>query len=83
MYYTYIIESEKNERWYYGHTINTENRVREHNSGYTTSTKHKGPWKLIFMREFDTKLEANRFELKLKQLKNKDYIYKEFRKYFL
>ncbi len=83
MYYTYIIESDNSKRWYIEHTINPKNRIKEHNFGYTKSTKNKGPWKLIFIREFDAKLEANRFELKLKRLKNKDYIYREFRKYFL
>ncbi len=82
MYYTYIIESENSKRWYTGHSLNPNNRVIEHNSGNTRSTKNKGPWKLIFIREFETKIEANRFELKLKRLKNKDYIYREFRKYF-
>lgn len=83
MYCTYIIESDNNKRWYIGHTINSNNRIKEHNLGYTKSTKNKGLWKLIFIRRFDTKLEANRFELKLKRLKNKNYICKEFRKYFL
>lgn len=83
MNYTYIIESERNNKWYIGHTINPLNRVKEHNSGQTKSTKNKGTWKLIFIREFDTKLEANQFELKLKRLKNKGYIRSHYYEYFL
>jgi len=83
IYNTYIIESESLGVWYYGHTDNLERRLQEHNSGQTKSTRGKGPWKLIFRRSFLTKLEANRFELQLKGLRNKDYIRKEFRDFFI
>jgi len=69
--------------WYYGHTDNMERRLFEHNTGRNKSTKNKGPWKVIFIREFETKIAANRFELKLKKLKNKRYIRKEYSEYFL
>jgi len=29
-------------------TISVEKRLKEHNSGKTTSTRKRGPWKLIF-----------------------------------
>jgi len=73
VFYTYILESCKSGRWYYGHSDNLERRVYEHNTGQTPSTRNKGPWKLIFNRPFGSKLEALRFEMKLKKLKNKDY----------
>lgn len=57
--------------------------MNEHNSGQNKSTKGKGPWKLIFVKRFDTKLEANRFELRLKKLRNKEFIEKEFSEYFI
>lgn len=71
LYFTYIIESSKSGKWYYGHTDNTERRLWEHNSGQNISTRNKGPWKMIFLWSFETELEAIRFELKLKKLKNK------------
>ena len=83
MFYTYIIESQCNGKWYYGHTENIERRVKDHNEGLNKSTKNRGPWLLIFARSFETKIEANRFELKLKKLKNKDYIRREFQDYFI
>ena len=43
----------------------------------------KGPWKLIFLRTFDNNLDANRFELKLKKLRNKKFIRNEYSKFFL
>ncbi len=69
--------------WYYGHTDDLKRRVKEHNTGQNKSTKNKGPWELIFAREFESKLEANRFELLLKSLRNKNYIQKEYSAYFL
>ncbi|HEV8513300.1 MAG TPA: GIY-YIG nuclease family protein [Cyclobacteriaceae bacterium] len=82
VYSTYIIESEKTENWYYGHSDNLERRLNEHNSGQTKSTRGKGPWRLIFERPFATKLDANRFELKLKKLKNKEYIKRNYNEFF-
>ncbi|OIP57501.1 MAG: hypothetical protein AUK34_09955 [Ignavibacteria bacterium CG2_30_36_16] len=82
-YYTYIIESLTSFRWYFGHTNDIERRLTEHNSGQNKATKNKGPWKLIFLKQFDGKLEANRFEIKLKKLRNKKYIRNEYSEYFL
>jgi len=83
MFYTYIIESEVYGFWYHGHSENLETRLIDHNTGRNRSTRNKGPWKLIFKRAFMTKIEANRFELRLKKLKNKEYIKREFKDYFL
>ena len=83
LFFTYIIESELNGRWYIGYSENVLNRIVQHNTGRNKSTKNKGPWKLIFERGFESRLEANRFELKLKSLKNKNYIRREFADWFL
>jgi len=82
-YFTYIIESETNHRWYIGHTNNINRRLDEHSSGQNISTRGKGPWKLIFLRDFDSNLKATRFELELKRLKNKKFIKKEYSEFFL
>jgi hypothetical protein len=47
------------------------------------STKGRGPWKFIFIREFETKKEALSFELHLKKLRNKTYIREQYSQYFL
>ena len=83
MYYTYIIESETTKSWYYGHSENVKRRLDDHNQNRNKSTSNKGPWKLIFVRSFETKLEANRFELLLKKLRNKNYVNEKYSKYFL
>ena len=68
--------------WYYGHSENVERRLVDHNTGKNKCMKNKGPWKIIFKRYFDSKLLAARFELKLKSLKNKEYIRREFEEFF-
>ena len=83
IFYTYIIESLKNHNWYIGHTNNINRRLDEHNSGQNKSTVNKGPWKLIFLMDFETNVEANRFEIKLKKIRNKDFIRKEYSDFFL
>jgi putative endonuclease len=74
MYFTYILKSEKNGRYYYGSTSNLDQRLREHNNGKNISTRNKGPWKLIYFERFRTLSDARGRELYFKKLKNKNYI---------
>jgi putative endonuclease len=82
-YFTYIIESVSNKSWYIGHTSDINRRIEEHNVGENKSTRNKGPWRLIFLRDFETKLEANRFEMKLNKLRNRIFIKKQYSEFFL
>ena len=47
-YCVYVLISEKDFLLYIGFTTNIENRLKNHHSGGTTSTKHRRPLKLIF-----------------------------------
>jgi len=79
MYYTYILQSESSEKLYIGQTNHLESRVYRHNSNKNFTTKNKGPWKLIFHKEFESRREAMSFEKKLKSVKNKDYLLNKIR----
>ncbi|MEQ8363246.1 MAG: GIY-YIG nuclease family protein, partial [Cyclobacteriaceae bacterium] len=48
--------------------------LNAHNKGLNKSTAGRGPWKFIFLREFNNKKETLEFESHLKKLKNKKYI---------
>ena len=74
MYYTYILQSEPSGKLYIGQTNHLESRVNLHNSNKNFSTKNKGPWKLLYSKEFETRSEAMNFEKKLKSIKNKEYL---------
>ena len=83
MFFVYIIESASTQNWYYGYTERVEKRIEEHNSNHNHYTANKGPWTLIFLRQFKVKREALTFEKKLKSLRNKAFITREFAQYFL
>jgi putative endonuclease len=74
MFVTYIIQSQKSERYYIGHTQDIIIRLIYHNSGKVKATKNKGPWVLVYTEMYETKLEANRRELEIKSKKSRNYI---------
>ena len=70
MYTVYIIQSLKNYRYYIGHTIDMEFRLKEHNSGNMRSTKAYIPWEILLTESYHTRSEAHRREsLKLRVIK--------------
>ena len=58
MFYTYVLQSEKDHRLYIGQTGNLEKRVQQHNAGKNISTKNRRPFILIYYEEFKTRNEA-------------------------
>ena len=74
MFYTYILVSEKDGSFYIGHTNNIERRISDHNKGFSRYTKTKIPWKLLFLKKFESRSEAMYLEKKLKSYKNKIYL---------
>ncbi|MBI5476850.1 MAG: GIY-YIG nuclease family protein [Ignavibacteriales bacterium] len=65
-YFVYIIWSEKNKKHYIGQTADVENRLMEHNSGKSRSTKFGKPWLLEYTEEYATRSEAVKRERFLK-----------------
>jgi putative endonuclease len=48
MYYTYVLESEKDGKKYTGYTRNLKLRFKQHKEGKVESTRHRTPLKLIY-----------------------------------
>jgi putative endonuclease len=67
-YYTYILESVKEGRFYFGQTQDIEQRLRDHNSGKSGYTRKFIPWKLFAYHVYDTRTEAMKVEKMLKNL---------------
>jgi len=67
----YIIRN-PNNIFYKGYSTNIEKRLNYHNSNKSNFTKNKGPWELIFIKQFELKSEALKFE---KMLKRQNYNY--------
>jgi len=66
MFYTYILQSQKTEKYYIGSTENLEERMIRHNGGRSKATKSGIPWALMYYEEYDTKSHAYQRELEFK-----------------
>ena len=58
MYYTYILQSLKSKRYYYGSTSDLEKRLKYHNAGKVRSTKAFRPWIIHYYETYSSKSEA-------------------------
>jgi putative endonuclease len=67
MYYTYILFSEKVNKYYVGYTSDLNNRLDEHGKDKSKFTGHSSDWKLIKYFEFETKSEALKLEIQIKK----------------
>ena len=74
MYYTYIIQSQKNGRFYIGSCHDIDIRIERHNAGATPSTKSGRPWKLVYSESYETNSEALKREREIKSKKSRKYI---------
>jgi putative endonuclease len=66
MYTTYVLYSESGKLHYTGYTSNMKMRLLSHNvfgKGWTSKFR---PWKLVYAKEFPSKLEAMNYEKWLK-----------------
>jgi len=69
MFVVYILQNSNNNRHYIGSTNNLGRRIEEHNRGQTKSTRQNGVWKVIYVEEYDTALQAKRREKIIKSYK--------------
>ncbi len=50
-YFSYILKSLKDNKYYYGSTIDLEKRLKKHNAGEVRSTKGRRPFVIHFFEE--------------------------------
>ena len=74
MFYTYILYSEKVDKFYVGMTSNLEERMRKHNSKNKGFTNQADDWKHVFVEEFVIKEEALSREKEIKNWKSRKKI---------
>ena len=65
-YYLYILKSLKDNNLYIGISQNVEERLKQHNSGKTFSTKGRRPFILIYTETHKTRDEARQRQKFLK-----------------
>ncbi|MEM8566075.1 MAG: GIY-YIG nuclease family protein [Bacteroidota bacterium] len=67
-YRVYILYSQKLGSFYKGQTVDINDRMKRHNSGYEKSTASGCPWKLIWITRKPDRAAARVLERKLKNL---------------
>ncbi len=72
----YILQSETTGAFYVGQTDDPARRVVKHNRGEVGSTKPYRPWKLVYLKRFDTRREAMAWERQVKGRKSRAFIEK-------
>jgi putative endonuclease len=81
-YYTYLLKSEKDGKFYVGYTKDLNVRFEQHQKGLVTSTKHRLPFKLIYFEACLSQKDAILREKYLKTYYGKMHIAKRLKSYF-
>jgi len=76
MFFTYVLRSKRDNRFYIGHTNDLTERIERHNGGRVPATKHRTPLELIYSETFETRSEAANRERYLKGLKGGNQFHK-------
>ena len=71
---TYILYSEKLNKYYVGSTTDIQRRLEEHNQGKEKFTSTGVPWKLVYEEIFQELKQARQRELHIKKMKSRKYI---------
>lgn len=74
MFYTYILRSKKNGKWYTGSTSDLRKRFKEHNAGKARFTRGRGPFELIYYEACHDEEDAKSREKYLKSGMGKRYL---------
>lgn len=74
MYYTYVLQSKKDGRFYTGSTGDLRKRFEEHTLGRVISTKNRGPFELTYYEACLDEHDARDREKYLKSGMGKRYL---------
>ncbi|MBM3712960.1 MAG: GIY-YIG nuclease family protein [Actinobacteria bacterium] len=80
-YYTYVLRSSRDLKFYVGYTSNLVNRVNEHNKGKVKSTKNRVPLELVYWEGSLNQQDATSREKYLKTSWGKRYVKNRIRNY--
>jgi putative endonuclease len=73
-WYTYVLLSEKDNKFYVGYSGDLRKRFKEHQLGKNSSTKHRRPWQLIYYEMCLSEADAIMREKYLKTGMGKRYL---------
>ncbi len=81
MYYSYVLQSEKNNGFYIGFTKDLKLRFEQHTKGVVDSTKNRRPLKLIYYEACLTQEDATKREKYLKTYHGKMFLHNRLKSY--
>src|SRR4030043_1717200 len=71
MFYTYVLQSMKDGKFYTGYTRDLRKRFSDHNSGKVFSTKGRGPFRIIYYEACLDERDAKATEIYLNPVRSK------------
>jgi len=81
MYYTYVLQSKKDQTFYFGFTKDLKQRFDQHQKGNVDSTKNRRPLKLVYYEACLDKNDALKREKYFKTYHGRMYIQKRIKSY--
>jgi putative endonuclease len=81
MYYTYVLRSELDKKFYTGYTKDLKLRFEEHKKGHVESTKDRRPLKLIYYEACLNQQDATHREKYLKTYHGKMFLKNRLKSY--
>jgi len=81
MYYTYVLQSTKDNGFYVGFTKDLKLRFEIHSKGLVDSTKHRRPLRLIYYEACQIQEDATKREKYLKTYNGKRFLYNRLKSY--
>ena len=80
-YYTYVLQSEIDNKFYVGYSTDLKLRFDQHNKGQVESTKHRRPLKLIYYEACLNQADATHREKYLKSYLGRQFLHKRLKSY--
>jgi len=72
--FVYVLQSERNSRYYTGFSSDPEARLTEHNEGKVRATRYLVPWVLVYREECADATAARKRECQIKAMKSRVYL---------
>jgi len=81
LYYTYVLQSEKDGNFYSGYTKDLKLRFEQHQKGQVESTKDRVPFNLIYYEACLKQSDALRRERYFRTYNGKRFLHKRLKSY--
>ena len=81
MYYTYVLLSEKDGKFYTGFTSDLKLRFEQHSKGLVAATSDRSPLRLIYYEACLDQIDATKREKYLKTYHGKMFLKKRLKSY--